>query len=435
MQTFFTVSATLYILLYAFEGALRYGLYNVGMDSAILLRDGLLDVPLAVLLVTQAFRLRVHPAFLIFACVVGLHGLIITLNFHTTLPAIYGAKLLTNVLFGFIVARQIAEPGRRLVWLFAVVWAASIVGVLLDKFVYTMPWMGLEATIGGIKVDVSRGWDIDGGFDKRAAGFFRSSISAAMLLPILACIIAPRVRNWLLRLVFLALTCGAVALTTQKGALVAIVAITLIFCMPEWSRYSLLCIACIAFALAAVALPLFTLGLMMPQTGGVFSFASFAMRISRTWPDAWRWILNHDIFPFGVGLGGIGGAQRFYAVNFFNPSDNLFVYLYANFGVFSLFYLGWVSMLGLRLPQELRATAVAPLAVLAFNLGYGAALSMLEDQMSALFIGVAAGMLWQLHQMARAGLWSDPYGGARMRLRPSVLPGYAGAYGRAMRAR
>ena len=59
--------------------------------------------------------------------------------------------------------------------------------------------------------------------------------------------------------------------------------------------------------------------------------------------------------------------------------------------------------------------------MLAFNLGYGAALSMLEDQMSALFIGAAAGMLWQLHQMARAGLWSDPYGGARMRLRPSVL--------------
>jgi hypothetical protein len=36
---------------------------------------------------------------------------------------------------------------------------------------------------------------------------------------------------------------------------------------------------------------------------------------------------------------------------------------------------------------------VAPLAVLAFNLGYGAALSMLEDQMSALFIGAAVGML------------------------------------------
>ena len=50
--------------------------------------------------------------------------------------------------------------------------------------------MGLATNVDGIQVDVSRGWDIDSGFDKRAAGFFRSSISAAMLLPILAAIIA-----------------------------------------------------------------------------------------------------------------------------------------------------------------------------------------------------------------------------------------------------
>jgi hypothetical protein len=43
---------------------------------------------------------------------------------------------------------------------------------VLDKFVYTFPWMGLATNIGGIQVDVSRGWDIDGGFEKRAAGFF-----------------------------------------------------------------------------------------------------------------------------------------------------------------------------------------------------------------------------------------------------------------------
>ena len=119
---------------------------------------------------------------------------------HTTLPAIYGAKLLINVLFGFIAARQTrSQPARRML-LFALVWLVSIIGVVLDKFVYTFPWMGLETHIGGIKVDVSRGWDIDGGFDKRAAGFTRSSISAAMLLPILALIIAPRIRNCLLRL-------------------------------------------------------------------------------------------------------------------------------------------------------------------------------------------------------------------------------------------
>jgi hypothetical protein len=110
-----------------------------------------------------------------------------------------------------------------------------------------------------------------------------------------------------------------------------------------------------------------------------------------------------------VGLGGIGGAQRFYAPNFFNPSDNLFVFLYANFGVLSLFYVGWLVWVGQGLPVWLQRSAVPALAVLAFMLGYGAALSMLEDQLSALFIGVGAGALWQLRQRASFGRWRDPF--------------------------
>src|SRR5262249_16693210 len=142
----------------------------------------------------------------------------------------------------------------------------------------------------------------------------------------------------------------------------------------------------------------------------------FAMRISLTWPEAWQWISSNDVFPFGVGLGGIGGSQRFYAHNFFNPSDNLFIFLYANFGLMSLLYLGWLATVGRRLPEGLRPEAIAALAVLAFHLGYGAALSMLEDQVSALFLGASAGLLWQLRQRARGGRWSDPFVGASMRL-------------------
>ena len=36
---------------------------------------------------------------------------------------------------------------------------------------------------------------------------------------------------------------------------------------------------------------------MMPESGGVFSFASFAMRITLTWPDAWRWIVEPRRLP------------------------------------------------------------------------------------------------------------------------------------------
>jgi len=408
MRSLFTFCAIGYLLIYAFEGAIRYGLYSVGSDSVILLRDALIVSPLVLLFVIQALRMSVHPAYVVFAAIIALHGTIATLNLGTTLPAVYGAKLLINVLFGFIAARQLTLPSRPLLLLLSLVWLISIGGVVLDKFVYTFPWMGLTTHVGGIAVDVSRGWDIESGPDKRAAGFTRSSIAAAMLLPMLAMIIVPRIRSIVMRFLIVAITVGAVILTTQKGSLAAVLAVGMILCAPEWSRYSLLRIACVSFAVIDVALPVITAGLLTPTDGGgVFSSASFAMRIALTWPDAWRWISNNNAFPFGVGLGGIGGAQRFYAANFFNPSDNLFVFLYANFGLFGLLYLGWASCVGWRLPRQFHHPAIAPLAILAFNLGYGAALSMLEDQVSALFIGASVGMLWQLREAASAGAASS----------------------------
>jgi hypothetical protein len=416
MQSLFTLCAVAYLLIYAFEGVIRYGLYSVGADSAILLRDGLIIGPLLLLLTAQAFRTRVHPAFLAFGAILALHGLVGTLNFHTTLPAIYGAKLLVNVLFGFIAARALVLPSRKVVLLLGLVWAVSVFGVVLDKFFVTFPWMGIETHIGGISVDVSRGWDIDdNGISKRAAGFTRSSISAAMLLPTIALIIALRMRSYVLRMLMLFATVGAVFMTTQKGAVLAIGVVTLILATPGFMRYRLLCWAAIGFAVLDVLLPIFTSGLLVADNGGVFSFASFAMRITATWPDAWRWISDNNLFPFGVGLGGIGGAQRFYAQDYFNPSDNFFIFIYANFGVLSLFYLGWMVWQGLRQPPDTRVVAITPLAILVFNLGYGAALSMLEDQVSQLYFGASVGMLWMLRQMAGAKPWANPFRGAPIR--------------------
>jgi hypothetical protein len=142
----------------------------------------------------------------------------------------------------------------------------------------------------------------------------------------------------------------------------------------------------------------------------VFSLASLGLRISYTWPDAWNWIQTNEIFPFGVGLGGIGGAQRFYAQNFFNPSDNFAIFLYANFGILGFVYLGWVCLVSRGLPPYLQSPAVTALAVLTFNFIYGIALSMLEDQVSALFIGAAAGTLWQLRELTLGKRSSDPLG-------------------------
>jgi hypothetical protein len=409
MPALFGFCALLYLSIYAFEGPLRYALYNVGLSDAISLRDGLIILPIVLLLLKQAFRFRIHPAFFIFVGIVVLHGLLATANLHTPLPAIYGAMLLLNILFGFIGARQLMRPGKAVVWVLTLIWLASVAGIALDKFVCTMPWTGLEPHIGSMTVDVSPAWDIRG--FGGAAGFFRSSISAATLVPILALLVAARTRSWLIRSVVLTVTVGAVSLTTEKASVIAIATVGLLMLAPSRIRYALLCAACLGFAALDIALPLVTAGLVVTDNGGIFSFGSFSMHIMQTWPEAWKWIANNEIFPFGVGLGGIGGAQRFYAEDFFNPSDNLFVFLYANFGLLGAVYLAWAACQGLRLPEKIRPAALGALAILAFNLAYGAALSLLEDRISTLFVGASVGMLWQLQQIVVGGRWRDPYAG------------------------
>ena len=412
MESLFVVCSTIYLCIYAFEGPIRLFLHQHGADNLILLRDGLIFAPLALLFVAQAIRGRIHPAYLAFFAIMGLHGVIIYAGQHSYIPIIYGFKIYINVLFGFIAASLLCSPGPRTVKLLALVWLVSIVALILDKYVYTMPWVGIETNIGGIQVDVGHDWFIEGA-DKRAGGLMRSSIFAAALVPVLTLLLAGRIRHYLLRAWILGIGIFAVLLTTQKGSLLALsgVAAALLISNDARRQYVTLCIVALGFALLAVGLPMYTSDLLVSSdTGGPFSISSLIMRIGSTWPDAWHWIALNQIFPFGVGLGGIGGPQRFYALDWTNPADNVYIYLYANFGLMTFVYLGF-ALRQIFVPRHLRMLALLPLSILAFELGDGIVLSILEDQVAALFVGASVGLLWQIHQMARGGVWADAFRG------------------------
>jgi hypothetical protein len=105
---------------------------------------------------------------------------------------------------------------------------------------------------------------------------------------------------------------------------------------------------------------------------------------------------------FGVGIGGIGGPQRLYAPDNFNPADNIMILLYAFFGVFAFLYVGLIALLVTRPIIGSRERALPATALLAYAFGYGLVLSIIEDQAEALFIGAALGVL------CRETAWSLP---------------------------
>jgi hypothetical protein len=390
----FIICALAYVAVYALEGPARFALFLAGKDSLILMRDGLIALPLCLLFAYYALQLRIHPAFVVAGAIFAFHGMVLFGTVGSLIGVAYGVKILLNALFGFFLATTLINPGQRTLRVLTLIWLITIVGVCIDKAGVAFPWTGIQTVIGEISVDVSKDWFIQDPMARRVAGFTRSSISVAVLVPLLSIVLINRARYTFTRFILAFIAVAAVFMTTQKGAIIAIAPIAFILCMPAEMRLSWLRFVCVMFIVLAMALPLATLGLHFDHGSGVFSMESLFLRIDHTWPDAWDWITRNQMMIFGVGIGGIGGPQRLFAPSDFNPADNIFVLMYAYFGVVSLVYILATCRLALRRNSSPTQHLEPAVAIIAFTFGYGMVLSVLEDQMATLFLGAALGALW-----------------------------------------
>ncbi len=399
MERLLTFCLGLYFTVYAFEGPVRYWLNMFGADQLIFVRDLALLVPVIFMGVQQFLQRRLHPAYWVYVFVVLLHGTVMVLNVGSFTAAAYGAKMLLTMLVGAVLAPQLLQPSRPLTLWITMLWVSILVGVLLDKYFVSFPWVGLSTTIGDVQVDISRDWDMTGEA-KRAGGFLRSSIHAATVAPLFALWLLLHLRNWPLRLLVALSTIYIVNLTTQKGPMLAYFFVLLFILMRPQRPIPVLRFGLIFFTLLAIALPLILPGYYMDDAGGGnFSNMSFNLRVEMMWPEAWEWIDRRGVFPFGVGLGGISGAQLLYAKEWFNAADNIYVFMYASFGLMSLVYLGLMLWTALRTPSQGTRADIHAMSILVFIMAYGCVLSMLEDQMASLFLG--AGLCWLGYESKR----------------------------------
>ncbi len=382
----------LYIFVYAFEAPVRWLLDMAGASELIFARDVLLGVPIAIIFAQQILRRNLHPAYLVYLFVVLVHGTVMLLNFGSWFTVLYSAKMLLSMLAGAVVPPKTFRPSKNALRFFFVIWAVSAFGIILDKYFVEFPWMGGMTTIGGQEVEISRDWQISGD-NKRAGGFTRMSINAAFLEPLISFTLLYNLRKTWLKGMVIVVTIFVVYCTTQKGALFAyLLAACLPLIMPR-KPLRIMQVACISFLILCIALPIFTPLYIMPPAAGVFSMSSFYDRVEWMWPDAWVWIDNHQLFPLGVGLGGISGAQRFYAPNEINFADNLFVFMYAFFGMMTFVYLGWIAWKVISLRKNTSSMGIQAVVVLTFIFIDGCVLSLLEDQMAGLFFGAALAAL------------------------------------------
>lgn len=384
----------IYLTIYTFESPIRYLLYLSRISAVIVARDALILVPITMIGISGLLRRQLHPAFLVFSAFIFVGSIVSILNFHGLFQAALGTKILVNVLFGLVVGAALIAPSKLTARYLLALWLATVIGLVLEKYVVTYPWIGLKTIIGNVQVEISRDWQIADPESKRVGGFTKQSIAAAILLSQVALVTVFQFRSYVVRAAFLMVSIGCIYLTTQKGALIGMVLVSGILLLPVTLRLASLRICAAVAAILVVALPFLTSGLVMAEgRGGVFSASSFAMRINDTWPNSLKWISTAQIFPFGVGVGGIGAGQQLAGSIVQHYPDNMFLLLYAYFGLPSLLMFGLILYAIARSFTIDPEVAMPALAVLTFNLLYGIVVTVMEDQVSALFIGSAIGVL------------------------------------------
>ena len=416
MKTLIYLCLLTYFSFYLFESPIRYGFNAVGADFLIFIRDLILILPLAlnIFIEDKAYKSgknsvknsgqnsgqkRIHPAFYIFTLIILVHGIIGFLNIGNWFIIFYCIKMLLTALVGAVIAPYLMNPPKEFVRVIFAFWIVTFIGVFIDKYdILTYPWTGLKTVMGDMQVDISRDWEITGE-DKRAGGLLRSSINVAVVTPLLAFIMLFNMniaRPYLAvaaRLTIMVMTVMVLYWSTQKASIVAFIFTCILLTAAHKRPIPALKIGISLAFILMILLPIILPQFIMPNGEGVFSLASFYMRVEDMWPRAWLLIERKEIFPFGVGLGGIGGAQRFYSPEDFNAADNMFILLYAFFGIFSFVYMGWLWLICVSANNKAPASITHALSIVLFIAFYGVALSMIEDQMASLFLGAAAAWL------------------------------------------
>ena len=399
------------LVLSVFEGPVRYALNFAHLDPLIFVRDGLLFGALVAYVAVRIPDKSVPASVGIFAVLAVVHSVISYMNLHTTIAAIYGLKMFVPALCGFLAAGALFEPSRKVVRLVAFMWVAAFIAALLDKYWLDYPWIGVTTDLGGISVSLGRDWQST--LLERVGGLSRSSISLAVSMPLLSLILLGSLKSRALRMLIAALTLAVLVWTTQKGAIVGYALAIAALAISSRNFTAPLKAAVVLATCLLVFAPTVLIHFEMPRDQGVFSFQSLYERIEQMWPDAWKWIAKFPPYVLGVGLGGIGGGQRFFAPDDFNAADNLFVYLFGNFGIASLFYLGAIVVATLRAKLANFQRDSVVLASLAFLMMYGLVISLVEDQIAALWLGACLGWLARLNGGTRSGTAALPAGAAR----------------------
>jgi hypothetical protein len=345
------------LLIVVVDARLRYSLVVAGIPFLIYVKDIMMLGILFHVLLYSAVTCRIGRLLLLFLLLMTFGIVVGIINRLPLLQVMFGVKMLLPFIVSFLVINNLGFRKAVFADLFKIIIPLVLVGLALDMF-YDLPWKGLEYEAFEKSIDSSRNRANLG--LPRLSGFGRAPHeTAAILYAIVALHIGVLVqegksRSWWARKYEIVLLVGAFAgviITTSKSAILAFLILALFYLLIRWyyrhdrwvnllsglvlksTLFALFLYGAIPPIVTFVSPSLITRYLVSDSILIIAVVSSYVDRIERMWPAAFALVSHPYQYLTGRGIGGIGAPQAFFERDLYNPADNLFVYLFIDFGL------------------------------------------------------------------------------------------------------
>lgn len=392
----------LYLSTFVFEAPIRYALALIHLENILYVRDliyvfSILSLLFRSLLIQRSFDLPIITLL----GVLTFHFIIGLLSDAPLFPQLLSIKIFLPFVYGCALWPIISTRFKKFLVLLSILSLVSAIGILIHKVFGRFVWENKTYQTAFGVTQTSREW-WTGGL-RRLSGFQRTSFDAATILGIggfSALMVVES--NWRrLLIISIALTC--IYWTTTKGMLFAFFLLSFWCCIPNSktrlsSGRMLVTILFLLSILLPTTVVLYEIGDPGRLNDAPFLLSSLWDRFSTMWPSAIELFSEPLHFIIGRGLGTIGTPQifgpTFYQVN---AADNIFVYSYMTFGLFSLIYLFFpVWCMWTQQPKTGNAVQqyIWYIGILIIGFGYGLTTSMFEEVFFCVTFGICYGAIF-----------------------------------------
>lgn len=336
-QKYILITLSIFFIFQSFTGIIKYYFTNYNITLLIYVPNILMIMYIVLHFYKIFYTLKISKTFFLILSIFFIATLNSLFYIQNIYQILFGYYIFIVMFFGFLAYDIFKKDIHSYISFITILLLIINLGVILNVY-YEYPWTTINYMIGNMEIESAKKLTYFG--ENRYAGFGLSSYSTASIILVLSALVLSFTKKPLNIFLIWLSSFISITITTSKAPIIAITIIGIILIIKKiLFKYRLANLFIYLLVLIGIFLPFSTYFVKYKFTNSEILFASFSDRLANTWPNVFHLLEHHGSLIFGRGIGGIGTSQKNFEVLLYNPGDNLYMFLYGNFGLFFIFFV------------------------------------------------------------------------------------------------